>query len=248
MTEKQPVSHEVIVIGAAGNSVAVLTHDLFKDIDFSGISSAIDKIGGHAGKMEPEEKTMANDIVDQWQKDVVSRLRTKGNEMHSFINFFEVGSDGRVNGMDLLDEIGDELAVKTNSVKQFENLQALIEELLDVHETRPAQPTLHLDIDQTQAAILEEENTFRLETKKYDMAVSKKKREIYLAEREWKKLLKQNKEVVDLIKKGKRFNKDMGKFTDMCHDKAQIAKLNITVGDADVRQALKELLNFSTTV
>lgn len=243
------MTNEIIVVGVQNNSVAqAVAGDLFKDIDFSGISKAIEKIGDANASLTADEKDMANKIVDQWQSDVVDRLRGRGREMNDFIGFFEVGSSGRVQGADKLDDIGEDLATKTNSVKEFEALQTLIEELMDLHETRPVEPSAHLEVNKTQKDILEEENKYKLDKAVYDLNVRKQQREIFIAEKAWKKLLKQNKEVSELIKKAKKFNKEMGTFTNMCHDKAQIAKLNITVSNADVRSALKDLLNFSTEV
>jgi hypothetical protein len=243
------MANEMITIGVQNNAVAkAVVNDLFKDIDFTGISTAIENIGNVNGSLTAEEKEMANSIVDQWQNDVMARLRNRGHEMSDFVDFFEVGSNGHVRGADKLDEIGEDLATQTKTVKEFQHLQDLLDELMDLFETRPEEPSNQLNINKTQKEILEEENQYKLDYAKYNLAVKKKQREIYLAEKAWKKLLKQNKEVAELIKKAKKFNKEMSNFTNMCHDKAQIAKLNITVSNVDVRKSLRELLNFSATV
>src|SRR5690606_3787938 len=103
--------NEMIVIAAAKNPVAVVTRGLFDDIDFSGISAAIEKIAQSNGQMSVEEKEMANGIVDQWQKDVIDRLYGRSNEMSRFIKFFEV-SPGDTPNRDKLEDFGLELAQK----------------------------------------------------------------------------------------------------------------------------------------
>src|SRR5690606_2276366 len=138
-----------------------------------------------------------------------------------------------------LEDFGLELAQKTKTEKDYRQLMTLLDELQDAYDMRPEEPKKKLDVSSTQAEILDDEHQYRLDYAKYELDVAKKKREIFLAERNWKKLLKQNKEVRELLKKARQFSGDLGKFKNMCHDKAQIAKLNITVSDANVREALR---------
>lgn len=246
-TENTNTQNNVIVLAVAGNSVAALTHDLFKDIDFSGISTAIENIGAHNQNMTIEEKEMATSIVTQWQKDVIVRLREKGTEFSNFVSFIEhTSTHGRISGQDLFDEIGEELADKTNTVTQYDKLIAALDELEKHYQTRPIEPIERED--RTYKEKLEEEKKYSLEKAQYNLKETKLVREVYLAEFEWKKLVKQNKEVKELLKKSKRFNKDIGKFTQMCEDKAQLAKLNIAVSNKGVRDSLRELLNFNATI
>lgn len=238
--------NELIAFGTQNNSVAIITNDLFSDIDFQGISAAIEKIGQSNGSLTTEEKEMANAIVSDWQHGVVGKLHTKNNEMNDFIGFFEVGSHGRVVGADKLEDFGELLADKTRTVLEYDALVAILEVLEDHQQTRPEQPIERED--RTYKESLEEAEAYRLGVAKYDLTQTRLYREVYQAERAWKKLVKENKEVKELLKKARRYNKDLGKFTDLARDKAQIAKLNITVSDKVVRESLRELLDFSIDI
>lgn len=245
--ENQTNQNNVIALAVTGNSVAAITTSLFKDIDFNGIAQAIENIGAHNQSMTIEEKEMASGIVDQWEKDVMGRLKEKSGEFSDFVQLIEqTGKDGYVANEDLFDEIGEDLADKTKTTKQYGELVDALEELENHLQTRPNEPIERES--RTYKEKLEEEQAYSLEMAKYRLKLKTLQRDVYLKEYEWKKLVKQNKEVKELLKKAKRFNKDLGKFTGMCHDKAQIAKLNIAVSNKGVRDSLRDLLNFSATI
>lgn len=236
-------NNQMISLSAPNNSVAAITSDLFRDIDFKGISQAIENIGNHNGTLGVEEKEMASELVAQWEQDVVTRLRDKGHEMNEFVQFFNTGYEGRVSQQERLEDIGADLAAKTNTYNEYTALVQTLEDLEDLHQQRPIQPIERED--RTYKEKLEEEKKFQLDMAKYNLAVTKKNRELYQYETAWKKLLKQNKEVAELIKKAKEYNKSVSKFQQNCHDKAQVAKLNIMISNQDVRQSLRELLDFT---
>jgi hypothetical protein len=231
---------------SVNNPVGQLVNDLFRDIDFSGIAQAIENIGNHSGSLTVEEKEYATDIVKQWESDVISRLNDKAHEMQVFLNFFEPARNGYLSNEDLFEEVGEELAKRTNTKNEYDAVVRIYKELRDLYDNRPEQP--NFDENTTRKEQVEKEKAYEKEMAIYNMKVKHKERELYLADKKWKELLKQDKNVDELLKRARKFTKNLSKFKSMCHDKAQVAKLNIMVSQTNVRQALRELLNFSATI
>lgn len=241
----QTQGNNLIALSASNNQIAPLVQDLFQDIDFKGISSAIDNIANHNKTLAPEEKEMAADLVDQWEADVVSRLNNKGHEMNQFIDFFKV-KGAELRKSEQFDLIGYDMAIKTKTKKEHKALVDAIEQLSDLYDRRPDAPVERED--RTLREQLEEESQYKLDLAKHNIAEKKIKREIYLLDKKWKTQLLKNKEVNELLKKARHFTSNLHKFSNLCSDKSQIAKLNIAIANDDVRNSLRELLDFNMTI
>lgn len=240
--------NEIIQLAAVNNNVATAPtiNELFRDIDFSGIAQAIDNIGNHSGALTIEEKEHAKEIVNQWEHDVIKRLHDKSYEMRRFLEFFEPSEGGVISNRDMFEEIGEELAKRTNTTQEYQEVVKVWKEIQELRQQRPELPEERED--RTYKQKLEEEQNYKKEKALYELKLKQKSRELYLADKKWKEALKQNKDIDDLVKRARKFVKNLDKFQQMCHDKAQLAKLNIMVSNEDVRKSLRELLNFSATI
>ena len=214
------------------------TTELFKDIDFSGLNAVIDNIATYSHELQETEKELANDIIDEWQKSVIARLQERGNEMRRFLQFFEINECSDP----LFIEIGEELAVKTGTESLFKNVMDAIKTYKATQSSKPEKPIT--DLETTLDTELTSTSSYKLETKKHEINLEKDRQLLRKAERKWKNELTEHDEVKALIQKATQYQRKLTTFRFDCEDKGQLAKLNVSISNQDVRNSLKELIEF----
>lgn len=220
--------------------------DLFGDIDFNGLSGALDAMADASGELTVEEKEMAIGIVKEWDNNVVTRLREKGYEMDTFINFFNSNYSGTNLGHLTLQEFGPELAEKTNTENEFKAVLTAEDELRQHHDSVPEQP-IPSETDSYEDKVRAQKE-YEAEMSIHKVKDTRLQKQLNVAIGEWKRALNETTPVKDLLAQARKFKRGVGKMQQTAHDKAQIAKLNISISSKTARDSLRELLNFTTTI
>lgn len=229
------------------NQISLVMDDLFKEVDFSGLNKVIDNIAEH-NEFTENEKQLANELIEQWNEDVISRLYTKNAEMGSFLEFLDTSErrggfyEHLRDDIDLIEDYGEILAEKTNTLSEFDEYMNARNVLEDHQQNRPEKNVFGLDTSISEK--LEKEKNYELEMKKYEIQEVKLKREMYTLDRKWKKLINENKDVKKLVQQAKKFNKNLNKLVKESREKARLAKLNVSISSKESRKILRELLDF----
>jgi hypothetical protein len=224
--------------------------DVFGDIDFSKLNSVIEALAGKGEKLSMEEKKSALEIIDSWEEDIINSLRIREQEMKQFLNYFDIDkynqwyhdSSKRV----LSFEQEATLAEKTETKEYFEKL-CTAKAALDLLKKEAPEELEPTSLDQTVEDRLQKEADFKLQKAKYQINLDQAKRKCRNAEKVWLSAMNQNSYIKDILFKAKSYQRNLQKFTQECSNKSNLAKLNITINSAEVRDSLKELLNFKIT-
>lgn len=219
---------------------ASLARDLFKDIDFTGINAAIEAIANHSGDLDKEGKQEANKIIDQWAYDVVDRLQKRNRENNEFIHFFDVNIQS---SEDKLETIGFELAERTNSMEAYNKLMNAIDAVNAYRNHKPIKE--EVDIDDTITTQTEKAKQFEKNNSLYEIKKKRLENERKMFEAAWKREIRETELVKQLLKDARNYSSKVDKFSDQCKDKAQLAKLNVSITSSEIRKSLRELLDFT---
>lgn len=245
-TEAPVQQNAVAIVGAGAALGNMFMPDLFKDIDFNGLNAAIDKMGAASGELNEDDKDFARSIISEWNQSVVSRLNEKHGEMNYFISFFNPDNESLQLGHLGIHEFGQDLADKTSTQTEFKAVLAARDELRNHEASRPDSPIK----SETDTA----EDTIRKQkTYEADLAIYRAKherliRQVAVATGKWKRALNQDSSVKDLMSNARKFTRESGKMRDTAKEKAQLAKLNISISSGTARESLKELLEFTQTI
>lgn len=228
---------------AIGNK---LLPDLFHDIDLEGLNNAIENIARVNKELEPEEKALARDIITDWNESVVGRLKSRENEMRGVIAFFNARSDYEFMNGQSIEDFGPELAAKTGTTTELDEAISAIHSLDDLQNTNPERPVLSKEDTFEERVHIQKE----YDTKKalYQMDVAKSERKKAIAIGKFKRALLANKDVQTLVNEAKKSVNGTDKLIHMTKEKGQLAKLNISISSEKARDALKELLSFTTNI
>jgi ribosomal protein L17 len=229
--------------GKQNTAIAIVGKGLFNDIDFASLNKAIDSLGGASKTLTSEEKTAGTDIIHEWEDTVIRRLRNKNTEMRNIVYFF---SAGNLN-MNIFDKNQlAALAVQTETDDMYQVILDYDEEIADLNAERPERPDHDLNLSELQNL---------LNGKEYEMAMLKFTKRVGAIElkrnkaiKEWKKALIKDDSVKEMVAKASEYDKSLDTAINQCKEKSQIARLNVMIGNDDVRASLRELLNFSENI
>ena len=237
---------ELTTVAQSQDQLATI-NAFFGDIDFSKLNDTIVKLSKH-GELSKIEKKSAMDVIDSWNENVIDKLRIEKNKIDSFVANIH-GSNGNgisnlINSQEYIDEL--------EMVIAYIDAQAQYDELVDVMDeyavaqgmTQNVQDIV-VDVNTTkeEEIIMAKDRT--LEKIKANAELTRIGNKIARLNSEIIKLIAANKEMQALIRGLKKKARGMDKLRVDCTDKAQMAKINVTIDDVDVRAALQELIEFS---
>jgi hypothetical protein len=227
---------------------------IFKNIDFEGLNGAIEVLGNKSGELTAEEKTAAGTILGEWNKNVIDRLEMHKDEMSLIVTFFNGGSgtyrryDGSyaiANELFSDDQI-EQMAEAAGTVPEFEAWMLAKEEHKNAHNTKPYAPLV--DEEMTRMETLKAEGDYNLEYQRWDIRRIKAMRAEENARSTFLRATREHDQIRELIKQAEKQRRNTGKMINECNTKTSLAKLNIAISSQGIRDALKDLLNFTKTI
>lgn len=219
----------------------------FFNVDFSAMNATIDNLANR-GKISAIEKHEANKIIDTWNDNVVNKLKLEERNIKDFLSRISgsvnSGIPNCIENQMFIDEI--------EALVDYAGLQDQYEEMCDTVDEYNAAlailnniPSLDDDIDTTEGELI-----YMRRDHEYAVTVAQKN-----LQKIGNKLARQNAAMVaafnadpnvrKIIAQLKKRATSMAKMSATCCDKAQLAKINITIDDDAVRNTLKELVELT---
>lgn len=220
-------------------SLAVGLPKLLADIDFNGLNAAIESIANNNGSLTDKEKELAVNIVGEWERTVIERVRNREYDVNSMLNSFDPSN----NHISFDEEESEQLALATGTMASYKTYQDIVEQVRELRDDMPEKEPKELGTTVQQQ--IDDENQFTADMAKYQIEMSRLQRREFLALKAWKKELANDQKVKDMIANARKFKKNISKLNNQCSDKARLAKLNISISSQDVRDSLRSLINFS---
>ena len=226
---------------------------LFNDINFNDLNKAIEVISEHSGKLDDEQRKSALSIVDEWNHSVVSRLKNHEEEVSVFVQFLtSKNRDFRGYHTDPVARFGEaKLQALAQSTGTTELLTKYLEARDHYDETSENVPEIidySEDPDLTLAEIQLKNIDNVREHREHTIKCQRARNAESNALRVWVAELNKNEGIREMVSKGKRYHNQVATFSEECKMKAQAAKLSLTIPDADIRKAIKELIDFSSKI
>lgn len=226
--------------------VATLMPDIFKDIDFSALNNTITALGNSSKELSDKEKEFAVEAIGTWETSVINRINDKKKEANDFLLSLNVNASTLCPyGMP---------SNEFEALIEATGLQALYEDYLnkvDIVDLHTTTCPMYPEIDELNTTLKEQltlrkdyELAHQIYTKEHD----KLKRDAYNAMVKLKVELNKDERVQELVKRLKKYEKNVSTFVNQCKEKSQLAKISVSIASEDVRESLKELMNFSISI
>lgn len=233
-------------VTTAADATQMVVNQFF-NIDFAAMNGIIDSLANR-GELSKIEKREANEIIDTWNANVVHKLDMEVDNIRGFLDgLTSKNSDGVakfIRSQTFVPEI-EMLVELTGAQDEYEALKELIEEYDNAMLERRTitEPVEDIDTTKGEYIVARREYEYAL------TAVNAKIRNI------GNNILKGNialtqkflasDDVKRIINQLQRKANKMTKMRTECCDKAQLAKINITIDDANIRASLKSLIELT---
>lgn len=215
---------------------------IFDPINFEQLNKAISKLASSKATLSPEEKKFAIDLIDDWDTSVITAIDDKISEGNQILYSFNPNYHNCELDEEILSNLTKQLGSKyTNMYKKYATAK---NELFDLQQNAPKYDQ-DRDLDETAGEYIDRRTSEEAEFAKYDLKLAKARKKVDWALYELKKTLNETPEVQEIIKRIKTFQKKSKSFKTACNDKSRLAKINVTISDENIREALKEIINFA---
>lgn len=214
---------------------------VFDPINFDNLNKAITKLASSNATLTPDEKKFAIDLIDDWDHSVIQAIDDKINEGQQLLYTF---NPNHVH-FELDDELCESLTKQlgTKFTKLYKDYLKTKNELFELQNTAPKQDRTR-DINETAGAYIDRSAKEEAEYAKYQLKIAKARKAVEWAQYDFKKALSETPEIQEIIRRIKSFQKKSKSFKTACNDKSRLAKINVTISDENVREALKEIIDF----
>jgi len=213
---------------------------MFVDMDFDTLNGAIEQLGTFSGKLTDKEKELAVNILTDWEKNVIDKVSVKKRELKDVISFVK---GGYLYDTEFTFKISTKLAEVSNTEDLFniyiENKQKLIE----FEQEIPVKPLHNPSLTEFENDEIYRDYVFELT--KSNATIKLFKYNMTLSHRQWFNKMKKSQEVITITGEMDAYLVKLTKYNTECKDKSQLAKVNISIANEDVRNSIKEIINFS---
>lgn len=223
--------------------VAVIMPDIFKDVDFTTLNASITALATHNGALSDKDKEFAVQTIATWEDSVISRLNLKATEASNLLQAL----DTSVSSVWYLSEDEFEALVVASGTESFyETYLDAIEELEALKAAKPEQPVV--DLDTTLEEQLVAKRDYELAYQKSTIQINRAERNVQSTMKSLKVAMNQNDSIKELVVRVRKYQRNVNKFKNECTEKSQLAKISVTISSQEIRDALKDLLNFSIAI
>lgn len=239
-----------VVVSTNRDELALVLPALFNNVDFEGLNGAITVLADHQGNLNDDEKKFGREIIVDWQKNVLQAIQLRAENMYTVLEYFGVKHNGRVPYGAVQSNFGPHIEIalaETTHTTELYQAYIAAEEARDAYKNDAPEAPVY-DLMTTAASKLESKAAFDLAIAKYDIELTKLNRMANIAYKTWKNALLKDPEIQTMLRQAQSHGQQVTKLQTECKAKAQMAAVSISIGDAKIREALKEMARFTSTI
>ena len=224
--------------------------EFFGVINFDQLNTVIEKLGQSRQDLTPEDKKFALSAIETWEESVIKKLNFKSKEAEDLLKCLEINTSYNYlecHGKEMADnETFLQIIEAIDAKKEFNDYMDAVRIAYAYKNSRPIrnEDELGTTIEQS----IENAAAYQAEYSKYDVTNASNDAKVKKAANALRQRFANDDRVQELTMRLRRFRTNVDKFSIECTEKSQMAKLNVTINNDDVREAIQELLNFTISI
>lgn len=239
-----PIESTGLVVNTTAIDIMNLNNELFKNVDFSGLTNAIENLGNHSTDLTAKEKKYAVEIVNNWNSNVKDRINLHNQDISNILSFFVPDANSTLNAtitLKKLEQLSEAVGLEqlfTEYTNLTESISSKSQEIQYYFE----------DPDKTYTENKLVKNKLDYENAKLHIQIEKLKS---LQRNKLVTLINEmnkTEPIISLIENSRIYSTTVKKMKNECDIKTDMAKLNIYISSTETRKALKELMEFAKTI
>lgn len=250
MAKKETKKTSTAIVTTTPKTDYDIVMDQFFNIDFSAMNTIIDNLANR-NSLSKVEKKEANAIIDTWNENVINKLNLEEDHIANFVA--AITGTSAINGIPALIKTQDfipeleTLIAAAGLDKEYADMCDTVTEYTMAESTyRNIPKSTDDDLDTTQGEKILMQRDHEYAVAKARAEVTKLGNKLIRQNNDMTSKLMANPDIKKLVTKLKRRQSGMKRMATTCTDKAQLAKINITIDDPSVRDSLKELIALTT--
>lgn len=221
--------------------VAVKNDLLIPNVEFQELAAAISKLAEYNGHLSDFEKSSALDIIDSWEKNIIRDLKNKEREFYNFIQCF--GKRQTYYFDNISEDLLQKIAIATETDELYTEYKNLLELNVSLQSQKPIRP--NQDLNMTFEEYNKRMAEYQLEDAKWHFASKKVSKNIADTQVKFINRVSEHDYMKEALRVARSFKRNINNFTKAAVEKSQLAKLNVTISSPEIRESLKELLDFA---
>lgn len=225
---------------------------LFRDINFADLDASITALG-QQNAVAKEERAHAVEVINQWKSNVQDRIQDHGQDVANIISIL----DGDKMNLLFSEEYRERIAglVSTLTKKEQDAWKNLNDKILAAQEAARAKDAVNREIrdkvenpDESPAERILRHSNLKKDYVLADIAASRTTYQAKVAYGAFVAAVGKNDVVKKLIEQATPYLQNLARLRVVASEKAQDAKINISIGNGAVRDALRAMQTWSKTV
>ncbi len=213
--------------------------------DFHALDELITKLGESNTQLSDNEKTMAIQIIDQWDESVTNRIKENAETARTVLDFLS----GKITYWNVASEIIEMVTEYVGETQEYQNfIEASEEYAATTAELNMARTEVVISPDMTVAEV----DNAHMEQQRAELVASRKEREAYAkvcnAATAYVKALNKDPRIQAAKAELTAYRRKATRMATTCNDKAACAKINVSISNEEVRKVLHEMMEFAKTV
>lgn len=223
--------------------------DFFGNIDFAKLNASISALANH-GSLTKVEKKSAMEIITTWNQNVIEKIRIEMDKINDFLSAIQPGQ--RYGGKQISSLITEQLYIdeleflidKVGITSAYDALQDAIDEYNCALAMQKTKQNMVIDLDTTAEQQILQKADIDKESIKLNAAVTRAGNKVAKLDAQIIDAINADKDILKGLRALKKKASLMRTAAVECTDMAELAKINVTIDDANVRDALTDLINF----
>lgn len=224
--------------------------NLFKEVDFGTLNQAIDTLGNNSQHLTDGEKDNALDILNTWENGVVEKLEQRIHDIENVVKFVDQQykiSNYHYN-VSIDEKKMEEIARISETNEQYQEYIQSKDKLSELRHEKPLEFHKNDYSDRTMNDIADLQIEHETEMLRYNNKLRRAEKDEERALRQWKISISRSKIFKDFINVLKDHVSKLKNYKVEAKDKSSLAKLSISIPNADIREAIKGMVNFTRSI
>ena len=222
------------------NELVVLT-----GLDFNDLNQSIEILGDRNKTLTDKEKEIGVGLLSDWQRNVLDKISNKREEVDK-IRRLLLNGDAYFNEKEEKRRAQEKLAELAGAQKLYKGYLALEDSIEQYSLTKPQRLTI--DPNKTVAQNDLEYADFERELRKFEIEKSKLEYTKNQAYNRFLAAVRKSPKIKTLVKQIDDYMLKLKRYEAEAKDKANLAKVNLSISDAKVREAIQSIIDFTKSI
>ena len=211
------------------------------NFEFEKINGAIERLAS-VENLTAEDKKQAMIAIEEWEKLTIKRIESKKEELQNVVNLIN-STQVEAWQFESKKEKIEKLAIIVGAEETFKKIEAAINRLIEKKEDQPEKYTFDDELSRNENLLKQQES--EKEILVFEIEKRKLEKEYLNLTKELMKAIKKDKSIKESALAAESFIRDTSKLSRICRDKSALAKINVLVSNKELKESLKEMMNFS---